>query len=157
MTEKNHPDAELRLRRVWRQHTGARPLDATALQRALQGLEEGAREEHREAAVAALAEDARNADLARLMLALRADARGLERESMALRRRARLPRVALALAAVLAFAAVLVLPRGQVQESAVPALPAQEGASLLTTSFEAPQEAAAERDSGRLFSAGFDS
>jgi ABC-type amino acid transport substrate-binding protein len=150
---------EARLRAAWRRHTAA-GAPAAALAEPLEGLQDGASVEHRTRAAALMAEDARAADLGRALSAIHADARKLESEFFALRQprrwAGRLPRAALALAAMLALAAVIALP--QWRGSAAPGLPAGSGDVLIAaSSFEAERAAVAAPADQPLFRAGFDS
>jgi hypothetical protein len=156
---------DTQLRRLWQQHTRQdAPLDALA------GLDDAASAQQREAAVAAMAEDARLAELGRVVVALRTDADQLaselaQRQAAGRQRRRLRPVIGFALAASAAMLAVIVLPRGDSGAELAPAGDAP--ASLFVASFEeapkatapAGDAASAEGDAseGALFAAGFDS
>lgn len=157
---------DTQLRRLWRQHTSR-----NGSAEALLGLDDAASAQQRAAAVAAMAEDARLAELGRAVLALRDDATALakelsQRQVGARQRRHLRPALGFALAASAALLAVLVLQRDEPGAELAP--PAAAPASVFVASFE---ETASPTGGGRngesptrsneppgaLFSAGFDS
>lgn len=156
---------DTQLRRLWQQHTRRdAPLDALA------GLDDAASAQQREAAVAAMAEDARLAELGRVVVTLRADAEQLgreiaQRQAAGRQRRQLRPVIGFALAASAAMLAVIVLPRGDSGAELAPA--ADAATSLFVASFEETPQATTPADNaasaegntgeGALFSAGFDS
>lgn len=147
------------LRRLWRQHGNG----SMAPER-LTAFDDAASASDRATAVAAMAEDARLADLGRVVLALRGDAEqlaaGLARQQRGAQpRRFLRPAIGLALAASAALLAVLVLPRGE--QPAAELAPTAEPAPLFAGSFEgavpASSEAPAANARDQLFRADFDS
>ncbi|MCK7592122.1 hypothetical protein [Pseudomarimonas salicorniae] len=156
---------EDRLRDAWRRHTAESAARAASTE-ALYGLEEGADAGRREQAVRLMAEDARAADLGRALLAIGDDARALEREFIALRRPRETisrQRVAMAMAAMLALAAVITVPQWRGETGSV-APPAQSDSLIAASSFEldsaAPQPETKSQHPAEpdlLFRGGFDS
>lgn len=155
---------EAQLRNAWRRHT-ADAASADALVEALQGLQDGASASQRERSAALLAEDARAADLGRALLSIQADSRQLESAFLAQRRSRlsirRLPRVAMAMAAMLALAAVIVLPQWREGSAPAPAVPSASDSLIASSSFEVDASkvdtTGSAADSDTLFRAGFDS
>ena len=149
---------ESRLRDAFRLRAAGR-AGADQLGEALQGLHDGAGDAERARAAALMAEDARAADLGRLLLSLQQDARDLESGQLALRRAQRrwrqLPRVAMGIAAMLALAAVIALP--QWRSSAEPTAEVPSGQLIAASSFEGDSAPEPAEQSDSLFSGGFDS
>ena len=147
---------ESRLRDAFRLRAAGR-AGADQLGEALQGLHDGAGDAERARAAALMAEDARAADLGRLLLSLQQDTRDLESGQLALRRAQRrwrqLPRVAMGIAAMLALAAVIALP--QWRASSAPG--AEDAAEQLIAASSFEGEPLPEAPNEALFSAGFDS